>query len=281
LSLKGNRIHVNGRRCFGVLLLAASLAACAAPEPLPPGTPAFGVLGDIPYSEHEVERLDRLIDEMNAQELAFVVHVGDIGHSTLAQACSDDWLEKRKAQFARIRHRFILLPGDNEWSDCARHGIDPLRRLAKWRQLFCVTTREFCEHRRWEAGGWVFVTLNVPGSNNNLRHAEHGPRMKAVFAELDAAAKLAEQRAGLVILLHANPFFYPRPRDGYAELKDRLRALAARMPGKVVLIHGDTHIYRDDEPLPGLRRLEVWGSPFVGWLRALIQGDGLRVDSAR
>ena len=274
--MKGNRIDVNGLRCFGVLLLAASLTACAAPEPLPPGMPAFGVLGDIPYSEHEVERLDRLIDEMNAQELAFVVHVGDIGHSTLAQACSDDWLEKRKAQFARIRHRFILLPGDNEWSDCARHGIDPLRRLAKWRQLFCVTSREFCEHRRWEAGGWVFVTLNVPGSNNNLRHPEHGPRMKAVFAELDAAMTLAEQREGLVILLHANPFFYPRLRDGYAELKDRLRALAARMPGKVVLIHGDTHIYRDDEPLPGLRRIEAWGSPFVAWLRLPLNAPGNR-----
>jgi hypothetical protein len=33
----------------------------------------------------------------------------------------------------------------------------------------------------------------------------------------------------------------------------------------VTLIHGDTHLARDDEPLPGLRRVEVWGSPFVRW----------------
>ena len=33
------------------------------------------------------------------------------------------------------------------------------------------------------------------------------------------------------------------------------------MPGRLVLIHGDTHLYRDDEPLPGVRRIEVWGSP--------------------
>jgi hypothetical protein len=26
-------------------------------------------------------------------------------------------------------------------------------------------------------------------------------------------------------------------------------------------------VYRDDEPIPGVRRIEVWGSPFVGWLR--------------
>jgi hypothetical protein len=35
----------------------------------------------------------------------------------------------------------------------------------------------------------------------------------------------------------------------------------------VVLIHGDTHLYRDDEPLPGVRRIEAWGSPFVRWTR--------------
>jgi len=253
------------------------VAGCSSTlPPLPPHNLAFGVLGDVPYSAAEVEKLDRVIDEMNAQALEFVVHVGDIGHSTLAQACSDGWLEQRKAQLARIRHRLVVIPGDNEWSDCARHGMDPIARLRKWRELFCDIPREYCEHARWEAGGWVFVTLNVPGSNNNLRHPEHAPRMAVVFRTLDEAARLAEQREGLVILLHANPFFYPRLRDGYAELKDHLRALATRMPGKVVLIHGDTHIYRDDEPLPGLRRIETWGSPFVGWLRLPLNAPGSR-----
>jgi hypothetical protein len=101
--------------------------------------------------------------------------------------------------------------------------------------------------------------------------------MQVVFRELDDAAKAAEQRRGLVIFMQANPFFYPRVRDGYRELKDRLRTLAASRPGKVVLIHGDTHLYRDDEPLPGLRRIEVWGSPFVGWLRGMPQREGLLV----
>ncbi|MGQ0547493.1 MAG: hypothetical protein ACT4P3_19535, partial [Betaproteobacteria bacterium] len=122
-----------------------------------------------------------------------------------------------------------------------------------------------CEHQRWEARGWVFVALNVPGSNNNLAHPEHAPRMQLVFKELDAAAAVAERSRGLVILMQANPFFYPRLRDGYAALKQRLRELGERLPGRVVLIHGDTHIHRDDEPLPGLRRIEVWGSPFVRW----------------
>ena len=225
-----------------------------------PLEPAFGVLGDVPYSEAEVERLEAVIDEINAQPLAFVVHVGDVGSSALA--CNDDWLLRRKAQFARIRHPFILIPGDNEWSDCRQ----PLQRLASWRRIFCEVPAEFCEHRRWEVHGWVFVALNVPGHNNNLRHPEHEPRMRTVLGYLDEAAALAEGKQGLVVLIQANPFFTV-PRDGFASLRNRLEQLGRRAPGQVVLIHGDTHLYRDDEPLPGVRRIEVWGSPVVTWLR--------------
>jgi hypothetical protein len=31
-----------------------------------------------------------------------------------------------------------------------------------------------------------------------------------------------------------------------------------------VLVHGDTHIYRVDNPIGGITRLETYGSPFVG-----------------
>ena len=241
------------------------MAGCASAPP-PDGIPAFGVLGDTPYSMREVGELDRLIDEMNAQPLAFVVHVGDIGTSTLAQACGDAWLEERKKQFSRIRHRFILVPGDNEWSDCTRHGLDPVARLRKWRELFCDNPRDWCEHQRWEMGGRVFVTLNVPGNNNNLGHPEMTPRMQVVERWLEESARLAEQRDGLVIFMQANPIETLR-RDGYEGLREQLAALGRRMPGRVTLVHGDTHLARDDEPLPGLRRIEVWGSPFVRWRR--------------
>jgi hypothetical protein len=229
----------------------------------------FGVLGDAPYSEAEVESLEGVIGEMNAEPLAFVAHVGDIGAGGAEQGCSDAWLRARKAQFARIRHPFLLLPGDNEWSDCPQ----PLQRLRVWRALFCTPTLkverqhgEYCEHVRWEAGGWVFVALNVPGRDNNVRHPEHAARMQAVLAWLDEAAALALNAKGLVVLMQANPFT-TAPRDGFAPLRKRLEVLGARFPRRVLLVHGDTHLYRDDEPLPGVRRIEVWGSPFVRWTR--------------
>jgi hypothetical protein len=200
--------------------------------------------------------------------------VGDIGSS--AQACSDGWLLERKMQFARIRHRFILLPGDNEWSNCK----DPLARLRRWRGIFCANPAEFCEHQRWEAGGWVFVALNVPGHDNNVRHPEHKPRMQAVLSSLEEAAAAAKKRSGLVVLMQANPFL-TFPRDGFAELRNALERLAETSPGKIVLIHGDTHLYRQDEPLPGLRRIEVWGSPIVSWIRGSASPGVLRVDDVR
>jgi hypothetical protein len=254
----------------GLALFLLLLAGCAPLAPAPEGALVFGVLGDAPYSEGEVQRLDRVIDEINAQTLAFVVHVGDIGSSE--QACSDAWLIERKIQLDKIRHPFVLLPGDNEWSNCR----DPLGRLRQWRRHFCYgetifnlvrQSGEYCEHLRWEAGGWTFVALNVPGPDNNVRHPEHAARMQAALAWLDEAAALAQKRQrGLAVLMQANPFFIV-PRKGFDALSERLAQLAKSRPGKVLLIHGDTHIARDDEPLPGLRRIEVWGSPFVRWTR--------------
>lgn len=224
---------------------------------------------------------------MNARELAFVVHVGDIGTSGSTQGCSNTWLEARKRQFARLRHPFILLPGDNEWSDCTRHGQDPQSRLATWRNLFCVDLMRLrlerqvghCENVRWQAGGMAFIGLNVPGGGRpDLGDA----RMAATLEWLDQSLALAEQRgaARIFILMHADPRFERvGTGDTYAQLRGVLATHAAWFAGRLVLVHGDTHAYRDDEPLPGMRRLEVWGSPFVSWLRVSMAQGALRVQA--
>jgi hypothetical protein len=258
----------------GLALFFALVCGCAHE---PATGLAFGVLGDTPYTDSEVHRLDALIDDMNRERLDFVVHVGDIGAG--ARDCTDAWLEARKAQFARLRHRFVLIPGDNEWVDCK----DQIGRLDAWRAVFCqpalpveVQPGEYCEHMRWEASGILFVTLNVQGSNNNVRHgAEFAKRMAAVYDWLDDSAALAEKRRLMLLLfMQADPFI-TLPHDGFAELRDRLARLGNRMPERVVLVHGDSHFYHDDEPIPGVRRLEVWGSPIVSWVRGGVEAGEL------
>ena len=234
-----------------------------------------------------MERLDEVIRQMNAEPLSFAVHVGDI--TAGLGPCTDEWLEARRAQFARIRHPFVLLPGDNEWTDCHRTGFDPLERLRKWRTLFCPGKEnalgerqvgEYCEHLRWQAGRALFVGVNVPGSNNNLGRtpamdAEHAQRMRAVLAWLDEGARLArEKNLRLVVLMHGDPFVTRQP-DGYAALMEKFSEIAAKNGG-LALVHGDTHVFQDDEPRPGLRRIEVQGSPLVSWVRASFGPDRIR-----
>jgi len=245
------------------------------------------VLGDVPYSAAEAGKLDTLIGRMNAADLAFVVHVGDLGSSAKAQGCSDAWLDARRRQFEQIRHPVVLLPGDNEWADCAVHGMDAGARLAHWRERFCTRPAGLalerqpghCENVRWRSGGLSFIGLNVPGGGKpGLADA----RMAATLEWLDESLSLAESRgaAKIFLFLHADPRFERvGTRDAYARLRAVLATHAAWFAGRLVLVHGDTHVYRDDSPLPGLRRFEVWGSPIVAWHRVSLVGDRLRINA--
>jgi hypothetical protein len=240
-------------------LVAAPLAGCETPLPYPDAEDVtFALMGDTPYNDAEVRSLDALIDDINGQDLAFVVHVGDI--TSGRGQCTDAWFEARRRQFNRIRHPFVLIPGDNDWVDCHRSGFDPMERLDKMRRLFHSgdasigqrTIRldrqssnprfaEYREHVRWVAADVVFVGLNVQGSNNNLGRTpamdeEHRRRMVAVLAWLDESMTLAAQRrlAGAVICIQANPDFEGRYRrrpgvgDGFEAFREALRAHALR-----------------------------------------------------
>lgn len=295
------------------LLALTLLAGCASPLPRPANRGiTFAVMGDTPYNALEVAQLDNLIDELNREELAFVVHVGDITNGR--GPCSDEWFEARKRQFNRVRHPFILIPGDNDWSDCHRSGMDPLERIARFRELFeagneslgarrmpverqSAPHAEYREHMRWEADRVLFITLNVQGGNNNLGRnaamdAEYNRRMAAVFAWMDEGERIVAQKqlAGLVILIQANPDFEetwikktrPGAPEGFAEFRNALRTLAKRLAKPILFVHGDTHSYKLDQPLKdpatgtaiaNFTRLEVWGSPWVRWVRGSLHPD--------
>jgi hypothetical protein len=98
----------------------------------------FGLIGDLVYNPAEEPLLQNVIDDLNNNSLAFVVHLGDL--SSPRFACTDELLARRLAQFRASAHPFVFTPGDSDWTDFhsgqSVAGADPLDRLAKVRAMF-------------------------------------------------------------------------------------------------------------------------------------------------
>lgn len=300
-------------RWFRAGLLATLAAFCAAgfaaePEAAKPFT--FVAMGDLPYTEQEERLLPLMIDKLNQQDLAFVLHVGDIksGHSL----CSDQLFAGRKDMFEASKHPFIYVPGDNEWTDCHRSdngGYDPLERLDRLREVFFrgdsglgsrslkltrqsenPRYRSYRENVRWVHNGVVFAGLNLPGSNNNLGRspeadAEHFRRVTVNRVWIREAFDLARTRnlGAVVLVIQGNPLFElpagDKRRTGYAAFTALIAQQALTLGKPVLLIHGDTHAYRADQPLKNpitgktmenFYRLETFGSPNPGYVRVTV-----------
>lgn len=277
---------------FAALALSAHAAAASI---------AFGVMGDVPYNAAEEPQLVAMIAEMNRSPLAFAMHVGDF--KAAQTECSDAVFRQRREWFDLSHHAFVFIPGDNEWTDCRRARWaphDPLERLAKLRTLFFAgdrtlgqaplgvahqRARGYPEHLRWVVKNVVFATLNVPGPSNNAGMPEEAkPRTAALLDWMREAFREAKRRGSpaLVLALQANLW---SGSTAYAPILGTLAEEAGRFPGEVLVVHGDTHWYRFDQPLVdpvsgqpvgNVTRLEVFGSPFVNWLHVTVDTDGER-----
>ncbi|HTE15478.1 MAG TPA: hypothetical protein VK642_10415 [Burkholderiales bacterium] len=263
----------------------------------------FAALGDTPYTEEEESRFVSMIAEINREKLAFAVHVGDFKSGW--SPCSDAVYLQRRDWFALFHQALIYTPGDNEWTDCWRAlgaARDPLESLKKLRSLFFTDgyslgqqkialarqSAAYPEHARWAHEGIVFATLNVPGSSNNARMPEEfTARSDAVNAWIAGTFDIARKQArgAVVLVIHANPFAVDgRIRKNYTGLLNTITKETLNFSGEVLLIHGDTHRYRMDQPLmipqtnrllKNFTRLEVFGYPSVNWVRVRVsQQDG-------
>jgi hypothetical protein len=149
------------------------------------------------------------------------------------------------------------------------------------------------ENVRWEAGGTLFVALNIPGSDNNFNGGKRSGGPVAEFTERGAANRAwlgqafamarAKKMAGILIVIQANPDFEAinagKPNPGYRDFLNQLREETQAFAGQVALVHGDTHRHRIDQPMEdpmtkgavkNFTRMETIGSPFFGWVRATV-----------
>ena len=267
----------------------------------------FGLIGDVPYSDYERHELPRMLQAINDSHVDFIAHIGDFKHGK--DRCDDAVFEDRHQLFNSSRTPFIFIPGDNEWTDCERlsnGAYDPLERLNKLRSLFwkdgfslggkkLALERQagaYPEHSRFRLGPVLFVTLNLPGGNNNFGltnepQREYQARNQVVLHWLKESFELARHQklSGIVLLFQANPAFKHFSQGlghrGYRDFLNALHEETQRFPGQVVAVHGDTHGSRIDHPLRDAQgktlgnftRVETFGYPAMGWTRGVIDTD--------
>lgn len=194
------------------------------------------------------------------------------------------------------RLRTVFFPDDSSLGQ---------RRMPLERQGQGPAFSAFRENARWTYGGVTFLTLHTVGSNNNLgalpifwffdegiargrtaaNDDEWAQRTEANIAWLRAGferAGAANSRA-VMIFSQANPQ-WERPREenaAFSELLDALLEETLRLGKPVVLVHGDTHIFRIDKPLPAgpargtlaienFTRLETFGQPNHHWVQITV-----------
>jgi hypothetical protein len=308
----------------------------------------LAAFGDWPYNQNLLDNASLLIDSVNADpRVSLVLHVGDIHSGSMPctsagilppiPASSPAWNQAIYFQFQQFKAPVVYTPGDNEWTDCQKakekSSGDPLKELASVRSLFFAkpgTTlgrqerevrsqatyfdrafpadAQFVENVMWEDSHIVFVTLNVPGSNNDTllwsgsfsnpsaQQNEVTQRTGADLRWLEAAfAEADEEHArAVVIALQANmwdPEALLPGGDGlneYQPLVQKIADLSRRFARPVLLLNGDSHVYGTDHPLadptsstgvihhtqavPNLTRITVQGSTNAPaeWLRLTI-----------
>jgi hypothetical protein len=106
---------------------------------------AIGLWGDLPYSAEQAAVIPNLIADMNAQDLAFTAHDGDLRQGSGSPNCADGSIYSRAAMyFGSLHAPAIFTPGDNDWTDCDRKslgadGRNSLQQLDNERTLFFST----------------------------------------------------------------------------------------------------------------------------------------------
>ena len=287
----------------------------------------LAVYGDWPYSQALLDTAPLLIYSINSDsKVRLVMHVGDIhsgsmpctgaGLNPLPATSQPLWNQGIFELFEQFKDSVVYTPGDNEWTDCHKtkeftSGY-PLNELASVRNLFFAnpgytlggrakqvltqaqafdpahsTDAQFVENVMWEESQVVFVTLNVPGSNNDTLPWKGGsktvpgnppystdPFVPPFLNETARAQEVAERTAAdmrwlqtafaraevdgakaVLIGLQADmwdPAALVPGGDGlnaYDGLVQELANLCVHFGRPVLLLNGDSHVYEADHPL--------------------------------
>ncbi|BDT75539.1 hypothetical protein PKF022_12040 [Polynucleobacter sp. KF022] len=267
-------------------LIVSTLLACSfgvlaqSSEPF-----KFIALGDMPYKlPDDYVRYERLISEINKKNPSFSIFIGDTKSGSTP--CSDEYNQTVKGYFNQFTSPLIYSIGDNEWTDCHRMlagSYDPIERLDNLRSTFFTTNKsfgrrqtqltrqadidsryqKFVENSYWVKNQFLFVSLHIPGSNNNFERderakSEYYERNQANLNWIQSAFTLASSKGylGIIFGYQADMFYTPAQAinedSGYRDTLHALSKSAQEFKKPVLLIHGDSHRLILDQPLKTL-----------------------------
>lgn len=210
-----------------------------------------------------------LLRAIDGSGSSFVVHFELSAPSPTS--CGDAALERRRAVLDASPRPVVPVTGASQWAACGRETTDALDRLDRvgdllfgadqslgqerlpWsRQSGIARFHRYRENVRWQVGGILFATLNLPDNNNNFRigagrNGEFEERVVANRAWLDRTFRLATERraVGVVLFIDASSRFSApmrapdsraRERDGFYEWKVALRERVPAYKGQVLLV---------------------------------------------
>jgi hypothetical protein len=292
------------------------------------------VFGDWPYNQNLLDNAPLLINSVNSdRDVSLVIHVGDI-HSGSTACTSAAILppistsnpgrnQEIYYQFQQFKDPVVYTPGDNEWTDChkskEKSSGNPLSELASVRSLFfarpghtlglnekIVSTQarkfdpaypadaKFVENVMWNSSGVVFVTVNMPGSNNDSTpwsgsFANPGAQMQEVSERTDADIRwlqaafdqARDNHAKAVVIIQQADMWDPEALasgelGNYTHYVQKLADLSVQFGRPVLLLNGDSHVYGADHPLadPASATGKIHGTQAVANLtRITVQGS--------
>jgi len=307
----------------------------------------LAVFGDWPYTQLLLDNAALLTGSVNADAgVSLVMHVGDIHSGSMPCTSADilpaiatsnpNWNQKVYYQFEQFQKPMVYTPGDNEWTDChkskEKNSGAPIKELAALRSLFFarpgqtlgVTDKSvwsqaqyfdpahpedaaFVENVMWMDGKVMFVTVNMPGSNNDtlpwtgtfanpgVQAQEVAARSNADLRWLQSAFDVAGQNHARAVVLGLQADMWDPAQiangeglDQYTPFVQALANASTQFGGPVLLLNGDSHVYESDHPLadpasasgmihhtqpvPNLTRITVQGSTSIPaeWLRLTI-----------
>jgi hypothetical protein len=258
-------------------------------------TPTFSQIvhvGDIKNgsSRCDTSHFQFVLDTLNTSSLPVIYTPGDNEWTDCHRVSNGayDPLER----LATIRSMFFPAPG----LSLGLHGKQVLS------QSLFAGFETFVENQLWFEAGTLFAALHVVGSNNSLlpwytddatgtkldeparRVSEEETRTVANLAWLDKAFNTAtEQGAKGVVLLMQADMWDGTPQNGFDSTIQKIAQLTLAFGKPVLLVEGDSHIFKVDNPLaagdavhgvttpvPNITRLVVQGSttaPLTEWVR--------------